>query len=91
VEGSDGVAKPEITADTDTFIFTDSLLITGLKSQWMVAKGLDATFSLGEFRWLLEQEKATNKSAPMLSDCAMQGSVLLTNQNILDGSWPDGH
>jgi hypothetical protein len=91
VEGADGVAKPEITADTDTFIFTDSLLITGLKSQWMVAKGLDASFSLGEFRWLLEQEKATNKSAPMLSVGAMQGSVLLTNQNILDGSWPDGH
>jgi hypothetical protein len=91
VEGVDGTAKPEITADTDTFIFTDSLLITGLKSQWMVAKGLDASFSLGEFRWLLEQEKATNKSAPMLSVGAMQGSVLLTNANILDGSWPDGH
>jgi hypothetical protein len=91
VEGVDGVGKVEITADTDTFIFSDSLLITGLKSQWMVAKGLDATFSLGEFRWLLEQEKATNKSAPMLSVGAMQGSVLLTNQNILDGSWPDGH
>jgi hypothetical protein len=57
----------------------------------MVAKGLDASFSLGEFRGLLEQEKATNKSAPMLSVGAMQGSVLLTNQNILDGSWPDGH
>lgn len=91
VEGADGVAKTEITADTDEFIFSDSLLITGLKSQWMVAKGLDATFSLSEFRWLLEQEKSTNKSAPMLSVGAMQGSILLTNANMLDGNWPDAH
>jgi len=91
VEGVDGVGKVEITADTDTFIFSDSLLITGLKSQWLVAKGLDATFSLGEFRYLLEQEKSTNKSAPVLSTGAFAGSLLLTNANILDGSWPDGH
>jgi hypothetical protein len=88
VEGADGVAKPEITADTDTFIFTDSLLITGLKSQWMVAKGLDASFSLGEFRYLLEQEKSTNKSAPVLSTGAFAGSLLLTDQNMVDGSYP---
>jgi hypothetical protein len=88
VEGADGVAKPEITADTDTFIFTDSLLITGLKSHWMTAKGLDATFSLGEFRYLLEQEKATNKSAPILSMGTLSGSVLLTNQSIIDGNYP---
>jgi hypothetical protein len=88
VEGVDGVGKVEITADTDTFIFSDSLLITGLKSQWMNAKGLDASFSLGEFRYLLEQEKSTNKSAPVLSTGAFAGSILLTDQNILDGSWP---
>jgi len=88
VEGVDGVGKVEITADTDTFIFSDSLLITGLKAQWLVAKGLDATFSLGEFRYLLEQEKSTNKSAPVLSTGAFAGSILLTDQNILDGSWP---
>jgi hypothetical protein len=88
VEGADGVAKAEITADTDTFIFTDSLLITGLKSQWMTAKGLDASFSLGEFRWLLEQEKATNKSAPLLSLGQVGGSILLTENNAVDGNFP---
>jgi hypothetical protein len=88
VEGVDGTAKVEVTADTDTFVFSDSLLITGLKSQWMVAKGLDASFSLGEFRYLLEQEKSTNKSAPVLSTGAFAGSILLTDQNMIDGSWP---
>jgi hypothetical protein len=88
VEGADGVGKVEVTADTDTFIFSDSLLITGLKSQWMVAKGLDASFSLGEFRYLLEQEKSTNKSAPVLSTGAFAGSLLLTDRNMVDGSYP---
>jgi hypothetical protein len=88
VEGVDGVAKTEVTQDTDTFIFSDSLLITGLKAQWLVAKGLDASFSLGEFRYLLEQEKSTNKSAPVLSTGAFAGSLLLTDQNMVDGSYP---
>jgi hypothetical protein len=88
VEGADGVGKVEVTADTDTFIFSDSLLITGLKSQWLVAKGLDASFSLGEFRYLLEQEKSTNKSAPVLSTGAFAGSLLLTDRNMVDGNYP---
>jgi hypothetical protein len=88
VEGVDGSAKTEVTQDTDTFIFSDSLLITGLKAQWLVAKGLDASFSLGEFRYLLEQEKSTNKSAPVLSTGAFAGSLLLTDQNMVDGNYP---
>lgn len=88
VEGVDGVSKVEITADTDTFVFSDSLLITGLKSHWMTAKGLDATFSLGEFRWLLEQEKSTNKGAPKLSLGAIAGNILLTEENAFDGNFP---
>jgi len=90
VNGADGTAKTEVTADTDTFVFSDSLLITGLKSQWMVAKGLDASFSLGEFRYLLEQEKSTNKSAPTLSVGQVMGSILLTEANMVDGNWPEG-
>jgi len=89
VEGADGTYKTEVTQDTDTFIFSDSLLITGLKAQWLVAKGLDATFALGEFRWLLEQEKSTNKSAPLLSIGHVGGNVLLNEYNVIDGSWPD--
>jgi hypothetical protein len=88
VNGVDGIAKTEVTQDTDTFIFSDSLLITGLKAQWLVAKGLDASFSLGEFRYLLEQEKSTNKSAPVLSTGAFSGSALLTEQNMVSGNYP---
>ena len=88
VEGADGTPKTEITQNTDTFIFSDSLMITGLKAQWLVSKGLDATFSLGEFRYLLEQEKSTNKSAPLLSIGNVGGSILLNEYNVIDGSYP---
>lgn len=88
VIGADGTRKEKVTADTDTFVFSNSLLTTGLISQWKAVKGLDATFSLAEFRWLLENEKSTDKSAPVLSLAPQFGSVLLSTNNILDGSWP---
>lgn len=83
-----GVRQSKYLADTDTSIFSDSLLITGLKSLWKAAKGLDASFDLGEFRVLLETNKSQDRSAPRLSLSPYGGSVLLTGYNIPDGSWP---
>jgi hypothetical protein len=88
VNGADGTPKTEITADTDTFVFSNSLLITGLKAQWLQAKGLDATFALGEFRYLLENEKSTDKGAPTLSTSQQFGNVLMSENNVVDGNYP---
>ncbi|MHB1408000.1 MAG: hypothetical protein ACYCXC_00150 [Acidovorax defluvii] len=79
---------PRFTNDTDTAIFPDSLLITGLKAQWKAAKGLDGTFDLAEFRVMLETIKAQDKSAPKLSLSPQPGEVLLSVANIQDGNWP---
>lgn len=83
-----GVPQSSYLADTDTAIFSDSLLITGLKAQWKQAKGLDGNFDLAEFRTLLEQNKAQDKSAPRLSLSPYADSILLTEWNISDGNWP---
>lgn len=83
----DGTRKASFTADTDSPIFDDSLLITGLKSQWKAAKGLDGTFDLSEFRTLLETLKGQDKSAPVLSMSPVFPSGLLTLNNVPDGSW----
>ena len=85
-----GVAQTKIIADTDTFIFTDSLLITGLKAQWKAAKGLDAAFDLAEFRGLMEAEKSQNKSAKKLSLSPQSLSTLITLDNVPSGNWPGG-
>lgn len=78
----------KFTNDTDTSIFPDSLLVTGLKAQWKAAKGLDGTFDLGEFRGLIEVMKSQDKSAPKLSLSPQAQSVLLSIANIQDGNWP---
>lgn len=88
VRSAMGVAQSSFLADTDTCLFPDSLMVTGLKAQWKAAKGLDGTFDLGEFRLLLDQCKAQDKSAPRLSLSPFQSSILLTEWNIPDGSWP---
>lgn len=79
---------PRFTNDTDTAIFPDSLLITGLKAQWKAAKGLDGTFDLAEFRVMLDTIKAQDKSAPKLSLSPQPGEVLLSVANLSDGNWP---
>lgn len=83
-----GVPQSSYLADTDTAIFSDSLLITGLKAAWKNAKGLDGNFDLAEFRTLLEQNKAQDKSAPRISLSPYGSSVLLTMANVQDGAFP---
>jgi hypothetical protein len=82
-----GVALTAFASDSDTTVFNDSLLIAGLKAKWKSAKGLDASFDLSEFRTLLEQNKAQDKSAAVLSLGGPSQSILLSTANLPDGSW----
>jgi hypothetical protein len=87
INSAGGVAQTAFQSDTDTFVFPDSLLITGLKVQWKQSKGLDSSFDLAEFRALLENCKAQDKSFPRLSLSPMGQTVLMTTMNIPDGNW----
>lgn len=87
VIGADNVSKSSFTADTDTCVFTDSLMITGQKVLWKQAKGLDFSFDIAEFKQMLEQCKSQDKSAPRLYLAQAKGSLLLTPYNIQDGYW----
>ena len=88
VESSTGVVQTKYLADTDTAVYPDSLLITGLKTQWKAAKGLDGSFDLAEFMSLLEKMKGQDQSAPKLSLSPYGGSILLSTENLPDGNWP---
>jgi hypothetical protein len=87
--GADGTLKSRFSNDTDTTVFPDSLLITGLKAQWKASKGLDGSFDLGEFRMLLEAMKSQDKSSPLLSLSTQSGGILLSTNNIPDGNFPE--
>ena len=88
IASQEGFGKAKFTSDTDSTIFPDSLLITGLKTAWKSAKGLDGTFDLAEFRVMLDTIKAQDKSAPKLSLSPQPGEVLLSVANFSDGNWP---
>lgn len=89
VVAADGVThKSSFTADDDTCLFDDSLMVEGLKVAFKQAKGLDVSFELSRFNILLEQCKAQDRSAPKLSLSPADISILLTTQNIPDGNWP---
>lgn len=83
-----GTRQSKYLADTDEAIFPDSLLITGLKSLWKAAKGLDGSFDLGEFRVLLETIKSQDRSAPKLNLSPYGGTILMSGWNIPTGNWP---
>ena len=86
--GSDGVTrKTSFTADDDTSIYDDSLLITGLKVQWKRAKGLDVGLDLAEFTALLDVCKAQDNSASILSMSPQDSATLISLTQVPDGSW----
>ncbi len=84
-----GTYKADLSADTDTWVFDDSLLVSGLKMRWKQAKGLDFSFENAEYSQLLRGLMAQDKSAPRLSLSPTYGEVLLSTGNIPDGNWPN--
>lgn len=87
VIGADGTHKTELTADTDTFVFDTSLMVLGVKTLWLQAKGLDFSLEGAQFSNLLRMCKAQDKSAPVLSLSPRIGGRLLNMENIQDGNW----
>ncbi|CAB3957293.1 hypothetical protein [Achromobacter ruhlandii] len=88
VTSASGARKSSFTADDDTCVFDDSLMVQGLKVKFKQAKGLDVSFELSEFNVLLEQCKAQDRSAAKLNLSPADITVLLTTNNIQDGNWP---
>lgn len=82
-----GTRKQTYSADTDTCVFDDSLMVSGLKMRFKQAKGLDFTAEAAEYGQLLNALKAQDKSAPKLSLSPFYGNPLLGYENIPDGSW----
>lgn len=82
-----GTAKAAFTADTDTTVYDDSLMVLGTKVLFLQAKGLDPSLEAQQFTNLLAQCKADDASAPVLSISPGRGGRLLSNRNIADGSW----
>lgn len=77
--------KKRFTADTDTTVFPDRLMVSGLKNAYYQAKGLGDTY-LQEYMDQLNIAKATDKGAPTLAFAPRPANVLLQFENIPDGT-----
>lgn len=85
----DGQPKAAFTADTDTCVFPDALMIAGLKLKFFQAKGMDTTDLAGTYAALLATAKANDGGATKLSMSGeMAAPVLIGYWNIPDGNFP---
>jgi len=88
---ADGVTyKYRFTADDDTHLFDDRLMVLLLKLKYRTAKGLDATVEFQEYRERYELCVSQDKTAPKLSLGGRMLDPLIGMQNIVDGNWPPG-
>lgn len=71
------------SASTDTLWYDSQLLIAGLKLAWKKERGFDTTAAQGDYDALLNQIKADDGSAPVLSlGRVAQGDLLIGSQSI---------
>jgi hypothetical protein len=76
--------KSSFTADADTCIYPDRLMVLGLKLKYFQAKGLDFGPHLQAYNRILDQAKANDHGAPMLSMYARQADVLIGIDQVPD-------
>ena len=70
--------------DTDTSIFPDQLLITGLKKKLFESRGMDAAFFQAAYNKLLDLAKSYDGGSPTLAMAPQPSSVLVGYENIPD-------
>jgi len=83
-ESSTGAVKNSFTADTDTTIFDDQIMILGTKLRYWQIKGFDTTSLQQEYDRYLNVAKANDKGAPNLSFAPYPSKVLIGYANIPD-------
>lgn len=86
VRDADGVPKSYFTADTDTCIFPDGLMITGLKMMYQQAKGLGYEF-VAKYEDLLGMAKANDSGSADLHMNPRPLNTLIGWENIPDSGY----
>ena len=86
--GSSEGTKKEFTADSDTSVFPDDLMMAGLKFYFLKAKKLDYGIELGEFTRALSYNKAQDVPVPSMSLAPVGMNQLVGPWSVQDGNWP---
>ena len=86
--GGTAGTKTQFSADSDTCVFPDDLLLAGLKLYFLKAKKLDYGVELQEFTRALSYCKAQDVPVSAQSLTPYQASSLVGPWSIQDGNWP---
>jgi hypothetical protein len=85
--GSDGSAKNSFTADNDTTIYPDRVMVLGTKLKYFEAKGFDTTAIFRDYMSELDTAIAQDTGAANLSFAPRPGTVLIGYDNIPDSGY----
>jgi hypothetical protein len=81
---ADGTVKNSFTADTDTTVLDDRLMVLFTKMKYWGIKGFDTTVVSQDYQRVLSIAKANDKGAPNLSFAPYPSKVLIGYANIPD-------
>ncbi len=84
VQSAAGVAQSSFALDSDTSVFQDDLLISGLKLKYFSAKGFDTTDYAMDYRSVLSTILATEKGGRLLRMAGHGVNTLIGPDNIPD-------
>jgi hypothetical protein len=87
VTDAGGTAKGSFTADADTCVFDDRLMVAGLKLKYFGVKGFETQLLQDEYDAILSSVKGEDQGAPMLSMAPRLSNVLLGPENIPDSNY----
>jgi hypothetical protein len=85
--GADGTAKNSFTADDDTCIYPDRLVVLSTKLKYFEAKGFDTTAIYRDYLMELETAMAQDTGGANLSFAPRPGTVLIGYDNIPDSGY----
>jgi len=84
---ADGTAKNSFTADNDTCIYPDRVMVLSTKLKYFQAKGFDTTALYRDYVTELETSMAQNISGANLSLAPRPGNILIGYDNIPDSGY----
>lgn len=79
-----GTPKALFTADTDTCVFDDDLMIMGAKWLWMQAKGMDYAALQADWAAVVQSASGLDGAAPMLNMARGRWPILIGPGNVPD-------
>lgn len=80
-------SKSRFTADTDTCIFADRLMVQGLKLRYFEIKGFETTALYRDYTSQLDIAKANDHGSPTLSYAPRPTNILIGYENIPDANY----